>query len=42
VNPWAFILLIVAVVIGVSAAKGKQDNLVAAIKGSAYGNSTLK
>jgi hypothetical protein len=41
-NPYAFILLLIAALVGIAAAKGKQDNLVAAITGKAYGNSTLQ
>ena len=41
-NPWAVVLALVALVIGIAAAKGKQDDLVAAIIGKQYGDSTLK
>jgi hypothetical protein len=41
-NPWAFILFIIAIVIGIAAAKGKQDDLVAAITGKKYGDSNLQ
>jgi hypothetical protein len=41
-NPVAVLLLLVAVLFIIVGFKGKQDNLIATVKGSPYGNSTLK
>jgi hypothetical protein len=41
-NPWALLLLLVAVVLVIVAWRGSQDNVVAAIIGRQYGNSTVR
>lgn len=40
-NPFAALILLVAIALFIVAAKGTQDNVIAAIKGKPYGNSTL-
>ena len=41
-NPWAFLLLVLTLIIIVAAVKGKQDNLVAAMLGRKYGSSNFQ
>lgn len=40
-NPWAVVILLVGLSLMVAGFKGSQDNLVAAITGKPYKNSTL-
>ena len=41
-NPWAFVILVVAIVLIILAWKGTQDNVISAIIGRPYGNTQLK
>lgn len=41
-NPLGVVLLIVSLTLIVSAFRGKQDNLIAAVLGKQYGKSDLK
>lgn len=41
-NPWAALLIVIAIAMFVVAYKGTQDNVIAAILGRPYGNSTVK
>lgn len=40
-NPWAIILILLAIVMLLVAWKGTQDNVVAMFLGHKYGNSTI-
>jgi hypothetical protein len=40
-NPWAVIILLLAAGLLIVSVKGTQDNLIAALKGKSYGNSTI-
>lgn len=40
-NPWAGLILVVAMLAFVVAWKGTQDNVITALTGRAYGNTTL-
>ena len=40
-NPWAAVILLIAFACIVIGVKGTEDNLVAAITGKRYNNSTL-
>ena len=40
-NPWAFVILLIAVLMIIVAWKGTQDNVISAVIGRPYGNSTL-
>lgn len=40
-NPWAFLLVILAIVFFIVSYKGTQDNVIAAVTGKRYGNSVL-
>jgi hypothetical protein len=41
-NPWALILLLLAIAFFIVAYKGTQDNVIAAVKGKPYGNSNIE
>lgn len=40
-NPWALLLVLLAIAFFIIAYKGTQDNVIAAILGRPYGNSTV-
>lgn len=40
-NPWAVVILLIGLSLMVAGFKGSQDNLIAAITGKPYKNSTL-
>jgi len=41
VNPWAILLILVAVAVVIVGFKGTQDNVISVIKGKPYGTSAL-
>lgn len=40
-NPWALVIVALAIALFVVAAKGTQDNVISALKGKTYGTSYL-
>jgi hypothetical protein len=42
INPWAGLLLLIAIGLFIVCYKGTQDNVIAAVKGQPYGNSNLE
>ncbi|MGH7239165.1 MAG: hypothetical protein ACREHG_03755 [Candidatus Saccharimonadales bacterium] len=40
-NPWAFLLVLIAFALFIVSYKGTQDNVISAVLGRHYGNSTL-
>ena len=41
-NPWSFVIFLIGLACLIVAYKGTEDNVIAAVKGKRYGNSTLK
>lgn len=41
-NPWAGLLILIAIGLFIVCYKGTQDNVIAAVKGQPYGNSNIE